>query len=106
MHLNDDWNEFLRALTSTGTRYLLIGGHALAVHAEPRFTEDLDVFVQPSLANARLLRKALVEFGFGSVMPEAAELAKRRRRRPAGAALVVVRAVCDPGADCQAVGLG
>lgn len=76
MHLNDDWNEFLRVLTSTGTRYLLIGGHAVAVHAEPRFTEDLDVFVQPSLPNARRLREALVEFGFGSVMPEAAELAK------------------------------
>ena len=76
LHLNDDWNEFLRVLTSTGTRYLLIGGHALAVHAEPRFTEDLDVFVQPSLSNAKRLRAALVEFGFGSVMPEAAELAK------------------------------
>jgi hypothetical protein len=76
LHLNDDWNEFLRVLTSTGTRYLLIGGHALAVHAEPRFTEDLDVFVKPSLPNARKLREALVEFGFGSVMPEAAELAK------------------------------
>jgi hypothetical protein len=76
LHLNDDWNEFLRVLTSTGTRYLLIGGHALAVHAEPRFTEDLDVFVQPSLSNAKRLRAALVEFGFGSVMPEAAELAR------------------------------
>jgi hypothetical protein len=76
LHLNDDWNEFLRVLTSTGTRYLLIGGHALAVHAEPRFTEDLDVFVQPSLANARKLRAALVEFGFGSVAPEARQLAK------------------------------
>lgn len=76
LHLNDDWNEFLRVLTSTGTRYLLIGGHALAVHAQPRFTEDLDVFVQPSLANARRLRAALVEFGFGSITPEAAELAK------------------------------
>ena len=76
LHLNDDWNEFLRVLTSTGTRYLLIGGHALAVHAQPRFTEDLDVFVQPSLANAKRLHSALVEFGFGSVIPEAAELAK------------------------------
>jgi hypothetical protein len=51
-------------LTSTGTQYLLIGGHALAVHAEPRFTEALDVFVQASLPNARKLREALVEFGF------------------------------------------
>ena len=54
----------------------MIGGHALAVHAEPRFTEDLDVFVKPSLPNARRLREALVEFGFGSVIPDAKELAR------------------------------
>jgi hypothetical protein len=76
LRLNDDWNEFLRVLTSTETRFLLIGGHALAVHAEPRFTEDLDVFVEPSLANARKLRRALVEFGFGSVAPKATALSK------------------------------
>jgi hypothetical protein len=64
--LNDDWSEFLRALISTETRFLLIGVHAIAVHAEPRFTEDLDVFVEPTLENARRLRRALVEFGFGS----------------------------------------
>jgi hypothetical protein len=40
--LDDDWSEFLRALISTGTRFLLIGGHAIAVHAEP--SEDVDVF--------------------------------------------------------------
>jgi hypothetical protein len=76
LSLNDDWNEFLRALTSRGTRFLLIGGHALAVHAEPRFTEDLDVFVQPSLSNAKRVHAALVDFGFGSVIPNASEFAK------------------------------
>jgi hypothetical protein len=76
LQLNDDWNEFLRALTSTGTEYLLIGGHALAVHAEPRFTEDLDVFVKPTLANARRVVRALVDFGFGSIAPHPAELAR------------------------------
>lgn len=73
--LNDDWREFLLALISSGTRFLLIGGHAVAVHAEPRFTEDLDVFVAPTLANARKLRRALVAFGFGSIAPTAEELA-------------------------------
>jgi hypothetical protein len=79
LHLNEDWNAFLRALTSTGTRFLLIGAHAMAIHAEPRFTEDLDVFVQPTLANARRVRKALVQFGFDSIAPEASELAKPDR---------------------------
>jgi hypothetical protein len=37
-------------------------------------TEDLDVFVEPTMANARRLRAALVAFGFGEVAPPAAEL--------------------------------
>jgi len=57
--LNDDWSEFLHALISSGTRFLLIGGHAVAIHAEPRFTEDLDVFVEPTLRNARKLHVVL-----------------------------------------------
>lgn len=74
--LHPDWSAFLSALISRRTRFLLIGGHAVAAHAEPRHTEDLDVLVEPTLANARRLRAALVDFGFGSVAPPPAELAK------------------------------
>lgn len=70
-----EWLEFLRLLTRHRVRFLLIGGHAIAVHAQPRFTEDLDVFVATSRANARRLHAALVDFGFGSVAPSAAALA-------------------------------
>ena len=79
MPLNDDWSEFLRALISTETRFLLIGGLAIAVHAEPRFTEDLDVFVEPTPENAQQLLRALVEFGFGSVAPTVDQLAEPDR---------------------------
>jgi hypothetical protein len=79
LRLNEDWREFLAALISTGTRFLLIGGHAIAIHAEPRFTEDLDVLVEPTLANARKLLRALAEFGFGKVAPSAEELAQKNR---------------------------
>lgn len=79
IELNPDWSEFLRALISRRVRFLLIGGHAVAAHGEPRVTEDLDVFVAPSLANARRLRAALVDFGFGSVAPAAEELARPER---------------------------
>jgi hypothetical protein len=64
-----EWNEFLRSLTRHRVRFVLVGGHAIAVHARPRHTEDLDVFVEPSPANARRLHAALVDFGFGSVAP-------------------------------------
>jgi hypothetical protein len=70
-----DWTEFLCALIARRVRFVLVGGHAVAGHGEPRLTEDLDVFFQPTLANARRLRKALVDFGFSAVAPSAEDLA-------------------------------
>jgi len=85
--LNRDWSEFLSALTARRVRFVLVGGHAVAGHGEPRLTEDLDVFVEPTLANARRLHAALTDFGFGAVAPTAQELARpgrvfMRRRHP------------------------
>ena len=45
----------------------MVGGHALAFHGRPRFTKDLDVLVEPTPENARLLMEALTDFGFGDV---------------------------------------
>lgn len=75
IELNRDWTEFLCVLISHQVKFVLIGGHAVAGHGQPRLTEDLDVFVKPGLKNARRLREALVDFGFGSVSPSAEDLA-------------------------------
>ena len=77
IELNRDWSEFLCALIDHRVRFVLVGGHAVAGHGEPRLTEDLDVFVEPTLANAKRLREALVDFGFGAIAPPASELAAR-----------------------------
>ena len=73
--LSRDWNEFLSALIARRVRFVLVGGHAVAGHGEPRLTEDLDVFVELTAANARRLRDALGDFGFGDVAPTVEELA-------------------------------
>ena len=44
-----------------------MGGHALAFHARPRFTKDIDVLVEPSAENAGRLLGGLEEFGFGGL---------------------------------------
>jgi len=75
IELNRDWTEFLSLLISKRVRFVLVGGHAVAAHGEPRLTEDLDVFVEPTLANATRLRDALSAFGFGADLPPARELA-------------------------------
>ncbi len=76
IQLSRDWTEFLSALISLRMRFVLVGGHAVAGHGEPRLAEDLDTFVGRSLANAKKLRQALSDFGFGHVAPTAAELAR------------------------------
>ena len=45
----------------------MVGGHALAFHGHPRFTKDLDVFVDATPDNAGRLLLALADFGFGEV---------------------------------------
>ena len=79
IELNPDWSDFLRLLLSHHVRFLLVGGHAVAGHGEPRLTEDLDVYVDLSVANARRLRKVLVEFGLGSATPSESDLLERGR---------------------------
>jgi hypothetical protein len=64
VELQPEWNEFLRLLTRHGVRFVLVGGLAVGVYGHERFTKDLDLFVDPSEANARRLGKALVDFGF------------------------------------------
>jgi hypothetical protein len=39
----------------------------VAFHGRPRFTKDIDVFVEPSPENAERLLGALADFGFGSL---------------------------------------
>jgi hypothetical protein len=51
------------ALNAASARYLLVGGYAVAFHAEPRFTKDLDVWVEPTTENSGRVHAALAQFG-------------------------------------------
>ena len=70
VELPPDWSEFISLLLRHRVRFLLIGAHALAIHGRPRATLDLDVFVEPSRRNARLLGAALADFGFAASAAE------------------------------------
>ena len=63
MAINPDFRDLFAALNEAGASYLLVGGYALAVHAVPRFTKDLDVWVQATPDNARRVMAALRAFG-------------------------------------------
>jgi hypothetical protein len=59
---SQDYEEFIAALNAHGVRYLVIGAHAVAFHARPRATKDLDVLLDPTAENARKALAALREF--------------------------------------------
>ncbi|MEQ9105000.1 MAG: hypothetical protein RIE53_09890 [Rhodothermales bacterium] len=66
MNLSPDFKEFIALLTSHEVRFLVVGGYAVAFHGHPRYTKDIDLWVDFNPENARRLMDALREFGFGS----------------------------------------
>lgn len=65
--LNQDFKEFVQSLNNNGVRYLVIGGYAVALHGYPRYTKDIDIWVEPSSENAAKIIQALKDFGFVSL---------------------------------------
>lgn len=63
--LHSDLREFIGLLNSRSVDYLIVGAHALAFHARPRYTGDLDILIRDSEANARKLEGVIRDFGFG-----------------------------------------
>jgi hypothetical protein len=63
MSLSPDLVEVLAAFESAGVRYLVIGGHAVSLHARPRTTKDLDVWLDAAPENIGRACDALLRFG-------------------------------------------
>jgi hypothetical protein len=58
-----DFKELLSILNAEKVRYLIVGGYAVSLHAQPRATKDLDIFIRPDNRNAAALFRALARFG-------------------------------------------
>lgn len=71
--LNQDFKEFIQSLSDNHVRYLVIGGYAVALHGYPRYTKDIDIWIDMSPRNAARMVKALEQFGFGSLGLQAAD---------------------------------
>jgi predicted nucleotidyltransferase len=65
--LNQDFKEFIQSLNDNRVRYLVVGGYAVAFHGHPRYTKDIDIWIELGAENAANLIKALEQFGFGSL---------------------------------------
>jgi len=65
--LNRDYKEFIQSLNDNQVRYLVVGGYAVAFHGHPRYTKDIDIWVEMTQENAEKVIRSLDQFGFGSL---------------------------------------
>ena len=65
--LNPDFKEFIQSLNDNQVRYLVVGGYAVALHGYPRYTKDIDIWIDTTQINATRIVQALQQFGFGSL---------------------------------------
>lgn len=77
--LNRDFKEFIQSLNDNGVRYLVVGGYAVALYGYPRYTKDIDIWVEMAAENASNILKALDQFGFGSLGVNASDLTEPDR---------------------------
>jgi hypothetical protein len=59
----EDFEDLLILLNRHGARYLIVGGLAFIFHARPRFTKDMDLWVEGEPRNLENVNRALAEFG-------------------------------------------
>lgn len=57
------YKELLQLLNEFEVRYLIVGGYAVMKYTEPRYTKDLDVWVERSTVNSHRIFDALKKFG-------------------------------------------
>lgn len=59
--------DFIVLLNNYRVRYLVVGGYAVVVHGFPRYTGDMDIWIERSEVNAIQMLKVVDGFGFASL---------------------------------------
>jgi hypothetical protein len=58
-----DLKELLLAFNAEDVKYVIVGGYAFGIYAEPRATKDLDLFIKADLENSAAVYRALAQYG-------------------------------------------
>ncbi len=93
MELAPDFDEFIGSLNAHGAEFLIVGAYALAFHGAPRFTGDLDIFIRPTVENARRVLEAVRTFGFPLQNLRAEDLIDPRRMLEMGVEPVQIHVI-------------
>ena len=74
MEAIQDFEDLLFLFHKHRVRYLIMGGLAFVYHAKPRYTKDMDIWIDPAKKNVERATSALAEFGIPLIVdPAAAE---------------------------------
>lgn len=68
MDTAQDFEDILELFARHRVRYLIVGGLAFIFHAKPRYTKDIDLWIDPDHENVRRANQALEEFGSPSLL--------------------------------------
>lgn len=63
MPVNQDYKDLFKILYEEKVEYLIVGAHAVIFYTEPRYTRDIDLWVNPAKENVNKLWSALIKFG-------------------------------------------
>lgn len=67
MILEPDFRDFVELLNKYEVEYMVVGGYALAFHGEPRFTGDMDIWIDCTEINAEKMVTVMKDFGAASL---------------------------------------
>jgi hypothetical protein len=66
-----DFEDILACFAELEVRYLIVGGLAFIFHAKPRYTKDIDLWVDDDPENVARVNRALADFGSPALLDPA-----------------------------------
>ena len=82
--MNSDFKDALQCLLDERVRFLVVEGYAVIHYTQPRFTKDLDIWLEPAPENAGAVARAFRRFGLPLIESREADLAVPGTRFMAG----------------------
>jgi hypothetical protein len=61
--MNSNFEDLLKLFNANRVEYLIVGGYAVMLYTEPRYTKDLDIWIAATSENAAKVYAALAAFG-------------------------------------------
>ncbi len=62
--VHKDFKDILKIFLDSSVEFIIVGGYAVSFHSQPKYTKDLDIWINSTELNSEKVLKALADFGF------------------------------------------